>query len=73
MMWAFCLSCPSASLALQNNGLVPRESLDADITLHWKISRRSVYLKSWSDSLIRIRGGGSEDNNDATIKYSVEL
>ena len=73
MARAFCFSCPSVSLALQNNGFVPRESLDADITLHWKISRRSVYLWSWSDYLIRIRGYDSEDNNDAIIKYSVEL
>ena len=34
MMAAFCLSCPSASLTLQNNCFVLRELLDADITLH---------------------------------------
>ena len=31
---SLCLSCPSASLALQNNGFVPRASLDTDKTLH---------------------------------------
>ena len=73
MMWAFCLSCPSASLALQNNGFVPHESLDADITLHWKIRGLftcSLDLTTWY-GYVAVRG--NEDNNDATIKYSVEL
>ena len=47
-MYVFCLSCPSATFALQHGGFVPREWLAAkglfSVTGEWRLGRCFVEL-----------------------------